>query len=84
LNKKKRSQSLLTVFAGMLKLVDYGRGGLIMYGWTVDEALKWAETWRMIGDEMPTGDQMALDALANEVLTLRSRERFEEHNENEK
>ena len=44
-----------------------------MERWTRDEALKWADTFRPIEDVAPSGDQMALDALAREVRRLHDR-----------
>lgn len=41
--------------------------------WSIDEALRWAETWSLLEDpSAPTGDQMAIDALAHEIRRLRS------------
>lgn len=42
--------------------------------WTVDEALKWADTWCAVMDDVgpTTGDQVALNVLAKEVLRLRA------------
>lgn len=38
-----------------------------MTKWTVDEALKWADTWGPTDGEPPTGDQLALATLARVV-----------------
>ena len=38
-----------------------------MSNWTVDEALKWADTWGPTDGEPPTGDQLALAALSRAV-----------------
>ena len=35
-----------------------------MSNWTVDEALKWADTWGPTDGEPPTGDQLALATLS--------------------
>ena len=35
-----------------------------MSNWTVDEALKWADTWGPTDGELPTGDQLALATLS--------------------
>lgn len=35
-----------------------------MSNWTVDEALKWADTWGPKDGELPTGDQLALATLS--------------------
>ena len=35
-----------------------------MSNWTVDEALKWADTWGPKDGELPTGDQPALATLS--------------------
>lgn len=35
-----------------------------MSNWTVDEALKWADTWVPTDGELPTGDQLALATLS--------------------
>lgn len=43
-----------------------------MVRWTTEEALKWADTWGAVEDVAPSGDQMALDALAREVRALRA------------
>lgn len=40
--------------------------------WTVDAALKWADTWGVVEAVAPSGDQMAMDALAREVRALRA------------
>ena len=38
-----------------------------MSNWTVDEALKWADTWGPKDGELPTGDQLALATLSRAV-----------------
>ena len=38
-----------------------------MSNWTVDEALKWADTWGPTDGELPTGDQLAIAALSRAV-----------------
>lgn len=43
-----------------------------MNRWTTAEALKWADNFGATEDEAPTGNQIALDALAREVRRLRT------------
>ena len=38
-----------------------------MSNWTVDEALKWADTWHPTDGGPPTGDQLALATLSRAV-----------------